>query len=47
MANLYRKLINKPLPQGREDYIKVQESLLDRITQSLELLFQIFIKLNS
>jgi len=46
MANIYRKIINKPLPQGREDYIKVQENLLDRITQSLELLFQILMKLN-
>lgn len=47
IANIYRKLINKPLPHGKEDYIKVQESLLDRVTQSLESLFQMFMKLNS
>ena len=46
MANIYRKLINKPLPQSGEDYSKVQESLLDSITQSLEMLFKMFAKLN-
>ncbi|MDQ1280379.1 MAG: hypothetical protein QG670_1642 [Thermoproteota archaeon] len=46
IGNIYRKLINKPLPNSKKDYVKVQESLLEIITQSLESLFQIFMKLN-
>ena len=44
IANIYRKLINKPDPKNIEDYIKVQENLLDKSAQSLETLSQIFTK---
>ncbi len=45
IGNIYRKLINNPLPQSKEDYIEVQENLLDKVAQSLESLSQIFMKI--
>jgi len=46
IANIYRGLINKPMPQNREDYVKVQESLLGKIAEGLELLSQIFMRIS-
>ena len=46
IANIYRKLINKPVPQNMEDYMKVQEHLLDKITLSLESLSHLFMKIS-
>jgi len=45
LANIYRKLINKPLPKSKEDYIKVQTNLLNKTAQSLEAPSQIFMKI--
>lgn len=45
IGNIYRKLINKPLPQSKEDYIEVQENLLDKVARSLESLSQIFMRI--
>jgi hypothetical protein len=45
IGNIYRKLINKPLPQSKEDFIDAQVNLLDKAALSLESLSQMFNKI--
>lgn len=46
IGNIYLKLINRRLPRSKEDYTQTQINLLDRATQSLEWLSQMFIKIS-